>query len=92
MDWTFGTEELASYSRFVQQVEKTPCLFMQARDASRLGLQIKIKSGSPWIEAHSTLNWTVVENMASGNIFAPAPAAELAGIQRAAGKDTGRRN
>jgi NADH-quinone oxidoreductase subunit G len=38
-DWTFGTEELSSYSRFIQQVEKEPCLLMNPRDASKTGMK-----------------------------------------------------
>lgn len=39
VDWTFGTEELSSYSTFVQQAEKKPSLFMHAEDAPRLNLK-----------------------------------------------------
>jgi NADH-quinone oxidoreductase subunit G len=38
-DWTFGTEELASYSDIVRQVEATPVLFMHPRDAAKSGLR-----------------------------------------------------
>ena len=34
-DWTFGTEELSTYSQYIQQVEKEPCLFMHPKDAMR---------------------------------------------------------
>ncbi len=71
VDWTFGTEELASYSRFVQQVEKAPCLFMQARDASRLGLQDKDKVRISLDRSSLDVELAVVENMASGMTFLP---------------------
>jgi len=71
VDLTFGTEELASYSRFIQQVEKTPCLFMQARDASRLGLQDKDKVRISLDGGSLDIESAVVENMASGIIFLP---------------------
>jgi NADH-quinone oxidoreductase subunit G len=35
---TFGTEELASYSAYIRQVEETPRLTLHPRDAARLGL------------------------------------------------------
>jgi NADH-quinone oxidoreductase subunit G len=38
-DWTFGTEELSAYSKFIQQVEKEPCLSMNPKDASRAGMK-----------------------------------------------------
>lgn len=71
VDWTFGTEELAGYSRFVQQVEKTPCLFMQARDASGLGLQDKDKIRISLDGRSLAVELAVVENMASGITFLP---------------------
>ena len=64
-------EELASYSRFVQQVEKTPCLFMQARDASRLGLQDKDEVRISLDRSSLDVELAVVENMASGMTFLP---------------------
>ncbi len=38
VDATFGAEELASYSTFIQQVEERPQLTLHTRDAERLGL------------------------------------------------------
>lgn len=38
VDWTFGTEELASYSEIVQRVEVEPYACMHPADANRLGL------------------------------------------------------
>jgi NADH-quinone oxidoreductase subunit G len=71
VDWAFGTEELSSYSPFVQKVEKTPCLFMQARDASRLGLEDKDKVRISLDRGSLDVELAVVENMASGIIFLP---------------------
>jgi NADH-quinone oxidoreductase subunit G len=39
VDWTFGTEELSTYSKFIQQVEKEPCLLMGTKDASTIGVK-----------------------------------------------------
>ncbi len=36
-DWTFGTEELSSYSEALQRMEKEPCAFMHMEDAMRVG-------------------------------------------------------
>jgi NADH-quinone oxidoreductase subunit G len=39
VDWTFGTEELSSYSKYIRQVEKEPCLFINPEEASRIGMK-----------------------------------------------------
>ncbi len=71
VEWTFGTEELSCYSRFAQQGEKSPCLFLQAGDAARLGLgdkdrvRIELESGSLEVEIFSA------ENMAPGVMILP---------------------
>jgi NADH-quinone oxidoreductase subunit G len=38
VDWTFGTEELSSFSAYTEKAEKSPQLMIQSREASRLGL------------------------------------------------------
>lgn len=38
VDWTFGTEELSAYSRYIQQAEPAPQLLMHGKDVGRLGL------------------------------------------------------
>ncbi len=38
VDWTFGTEELASYSDLIRQVEEPPVLSMHPGDAEKSGL------------------------------------------------------
>jgi NADH-quinone oxidoreductase subunit G len=71
VDWTFGTEELSSYSKYIQQVEKEPCLLMHPKDAARAGLEdgdritLRLDRGSLVLELR------VVENMASGVILMP---------------------
>ncbi len=70
-DWTFGTEELAAYSRYIHQVEKNPCLFIHPCDVSRAGVAdkekctLRLEGGSLDVELH------VVENMAPGVIVLP---------------------
>ena len=39
VDSTFGTEELASYAKYIQQVEEPPRLCMQTADAAKNGLE-----------------------------------------------------
>jgi NADH-quinone oxidoreductase subunit G len=38
VDWTFGTEELSSYSELIRQAETAPILCMHPEDAERSGL------------------------------------------------------
>jgi NADH-quinone oxidoreductase subunit G len=70
-DWTFGTEELAAYSRYIHQVEKSPCLFMHPSDALRAGIAgqerctLRLDGGSLDVELR------VVENMAPGVMVMP---------------------
>jgi NADH-quinone oxidoreductase subunit G len=71
VDWTFGTEELASYSRFIQQVEKNPSIFMQAQDASLIGFQDKDKVKIFLEAAEIEAELTVVQNMAPGIMILP---------------------
>ena len=71
VDWTFGTEELASYSEIIQQVEVEPKACMHPADASRQGLQdgqrisIRLETGEV------KLPLQVAENMARGVLLLP---------------------
>lgn len=71
VDWTFGTEELAGYSRMIRGVEKSPCLIMQEKDAARLGLKdhdrVRILQDGDSLE----VELSVVRNMASGILILP---------------------
>jgi NADH-quinone oxidoreductase subunit G len=71
VDWTFGTEELAGYSRFIREVEKSPCLFMQAKDVARLGLKDKDKIRISREEGSLEVELAVVQNMAPGIMVLP---------------------
>ena len=71
VDWTFGTEELAGYSPFVREVEKSPCLFMQAKDAARLGLKDKDKIRISQVGGLLEVELAVVQNMAPGIMVLP---------------------
>jgi anaerobic selenocysteine-containing dehydrogenase len=71
VDWTFGTEELSSYSRFIPQVEKTPCLMMPAADAARLGLNEKDRVAVDFEGGTLEVGLSIMENMAPGVILLP---------------------
>jgi NADH-quinone oxidoreductase subunit G len=71
VDWTFGTEELSAYSRFIQPVEKGPCLLMNREDASRTGLKDKERIILHLDEGSLAVELFVVDNMAPGVIILP---------------------
>jgi NADH-quinone oxidoreductase subunit G len=71
VEWTLGTEELSSLSPHLEQMEKSPCLFMQADDAARLGckdgdrVSLQVEGGT--IE----VSLSVRANMAQGVLILP---------------------
>jgi len=71
VEWTFGTEELSSLSPHLGQVEKSPCLLMQADDAVRLGFKdgdrVSLQMPGGAIEAPLSVR----ANMAKGVVFLP---------------------
>jgi anaerobic selenocysteine-containing dehydrogenase len=71
VDWTFGTEELSTYSKFIQQVEKEPCLFMSLKDASMIGLKDSERIVLPLGKGRLEMKLRIVENMAPGVIVIP---------------------
>jgi NADH-quinone oxidoreductase subunit G len=71
VDWTFGTEELSSYSRFIQQVEKAPCLMMHGEDAARAGLSDKDRVVVNLEGGALEVRLSIVEDMAPGIIILP---------------------
>jgi anaerobic selenocysteine-containing dehydrogenase len=70
-DWTFGTEELAAYSRYIHQVEKNPCLFIHPSDALRAGVADKEKCTLLLDGGSLDVELRVVENMAPAVIAMP---------------------
>jgi NADH-quinone oxidoreductase subunit G len=70
-DWTFGTEELSSYSKYIQQVEKEPCLFMHPKDASKTGVKDKERITLHLDKGPLVVELRVVENVAPGVIILP---------------------
>jgi NADH-quinone oxidoreductase subunit G len=71
VDWTFGTEELSVHSKFIQQVEKEPCLLMNPKDASRIGLKDKERITLPLDRGRLEVELRIVDNMAPGVIIMP---------------------
>ena len=71
VEWTFGTEELSSLSPHLEKVEKSPCLFIQADDAARLGLKdgdrvsLQVEGGAIEVPL------SVRANMAKGVLILP---------------------
>ncbi len=70
-DWTFGTEELSTYSRFIRQVEKEPCLFMNSKDASEIGLKDRERITLQLDRGPLKMELRVVDNIAPGVIMMP---------------------
>jgi anaerobic selenocysteine-containing dehydrogenase len=70
-DWTFGTEELSTHSKYIQQAEKEPCLLMHSEDASRAGLQDKDRVTLHLGRGPLVVELRVVDNMAPGVIILP---------------------
>ncbi len=71
VDRTFGTEELAAYSPYIQKAEEAPRLLLHTKDAAKLGLaageQVILRlPGGPL-----TLELAVAENMAPGVMVLP---------------------
>lgn len=68
---TFGTEELAGYAKFIQQVEEPPRLLMHPEAAARLGLEAgdQVALGLPGGELRVALQ--TAENMAPGVMVLP---------------------
>jgi NADH-quinone oxidoreductase subunit G len=71
VDWTFGTEELSSYSPCLETVVSPPVLFMHGEDAESLGLAdgepvvLTTETGSVTVALH------VVDNMRAGVLILP---------------------
>ncbi|HVP79550.1 MAG TPA: NADH-quinone oxidoreductase subunit NuoG [Thermodesulfobacteriota bacterium] len=70
-DWTFGTEELSTYSNLIQQVEKEPCLFMNPKDASRAGVKDGERVTLDLNRGPLAVELRVANNVAPGVIVLP---------------------
>jgi NADH-quinone oxidoreductase subunit G len=71
VDWTFGTEELSTFSKYIREVEKEPSLLMHAKDASRVNLmnedRVAIQLEGGRLEAKVSIS----ETMAQGVLVLP---------------------
>ena len=70
-DWTFGTEELSTYSEYIQKVEKEPFLLMHPKDASRTGLKDKERITLHLDRGPLEVELRVADNVAPGVIILP---------------------
>ncbi len=71
VDWTFGTEELSTYSKFIQQVEKEPCLLMNPEDASIMGLKDREKIALHLDRGRLEMELRIRDHVARGVIVMP---------------------
>lgn len=71
VDWTFGTEELASYSEIIQRVEGEPCACMHPADASRLGLTDGRRISIRLEKGEMKVSLRLSDNMARGALILP---------------------
>jgi NADH-quinone oxidoreductase subunit G len=71
VDWTFGTEELSSYSRYSGQADKEPLLLMHVEEAVRLNLRADDKIILDLDGGSLEVKVQLVENMARGVMVLP---------------------
>jgi len=70
-DWTFGTEELSTFSKYIREVEREPSLLMHPRDASRLNLMNRDRVGLQFDGRKLEVRVSVSKNMAPGVLVLP---------------------
>ena len=70
-DWTFGTEELSSFSPPLRKLERKPCASMHTSDANRLGLSRGDKVRISLDEGDVELDVWIEEDMAPGVMVLP---------------------
>jgi NADH-quinone oxidoreductase subunit G len=71
VDWTFGTEELSSYSGPIRQVEGNPCLFMNPGNASQAGVSGEDRCILHFDESPLEMELRVADNIAPGVAVIP---------------------
>lgn len=69
--WTFGTEELSSYSPHLEQMERPPVLLLHAEDAAGLNLVDGDRIALGFDEGTVQIEIAVIENMAPGVAVLP---------------------
>ena len=70
-DWTFGTEELSSFSPPLRKLERSPYASIHTHDAAILGLGRGDKVKIELDEGDVEVDVCIQENMASGVIILP---------------------
>ena len=71
VDWTFGTEELASYSTIIQEVEAPPVLLLHPRDAEKSGLADGDRAALHLPKGTLAVTVKLATNMAPGVVVLP---------------------
>jgi NADH-quinone oxidoreductase subunit G len=71
VDWTFGTEELSTFSKYIREVEKEPFLLMHPKDASRARLRNEDKLAIQLEGGKLEMKVSISDNMAQGVLILP---------------------
>jgi NADH-quinone oxidoreductase subunit G len=71
VDWTFETEELSAFSKYIRQVEREPVLLMHAKDGVRMKLGHQDKVVFRWDGGSLEVKLSLSERMAQGVIVLP---------------------
>ena len=70
-DWTFGTEELSSFSPPLRELERRPCASLHPDDAVRLGLNREDRVRIGLDDGHVEVDVWIEEDMAPGVMVLP---------------------
>jgi NADH-quinone oxidoreductase subunit G len=71
VDWTFGTEELSTFSKYIREVEKEPSLLMHPKDASRLSLMNHDRVALQLDAGKMEVKLSISEKLAPGVLILP---------------------
>jgi len=71
VDWTFGTEELSTFSKYIREVEREPSLLMHPKDASKLGLMNQDRVALQLDGGKLEVKLSISENLAPGVLVLP---------------------
>jgi NADH-quinone oxidoreductase subunit G len=71
VDWTFGTEELSTFSKYIREVEREPSLLMHPKDASRLSLMNQDRVALQLDAGKLEVRLSISENLAPGVLVLP---------------------
>jgi NADH-quinone oxidoreductase subunit G len=71
VDWTFGTEELSTFSKYIREVEREPSLLMHPKDASRLSLMNQDRVALQLDAGKLKVRLSISENLAPGVLVLP---------------------